>query len=442
MEEARTIPARRGAAAFVRRGQMVQVINTHGEQVVDTWAFVRHDLREFMSMEHTRATLVKIMPAVGDCLFTTRRRPILKIVEDTSPGIHDTLMAACDSHRYGLLGCTGYHDNCTRPPVGGDARTRAHATGDAEPAQPVHEHPWRSGGELSFDPPSPGPATPSRSRRSSTRSWSSPPAPRTSCPSTGRRDSHRSALPDPRRRGAARRKCGMSAYVIAEVEVTDPRLRGVIAVSSRRRSRRSEAATWCGAGPSRGERADGSRSGSWSLSSTTRRGRRRGTIPTSTRRSGHCARRPQDPDDRGRGGGAAARTAPEGRAGQASSKRTWIGTESESRSLPETRCRHPTCWDPTSRRSGGTKRARRATRLRGDAAPSRLLPQRRRSRAGAVEDRPLSRTGGRRGRLAPDPDSLEPNPRVAGQTRVHSRMKSSMRFSAGSASAPLICARR
>ena len=153
MEEVRTIPARRGAAAFVRQGQMAQVVNTHGEQVVDTWAFVRHDLREFMSMEHTRATLVKIMPAVGDCLYTTRRRPILKIVEDTSPGIHDTLMAACDSHRYGLLGCTEYHDNCTD-----NLWAAMHGLGLTPPETPSPLNlfmniPWRSGGELSFDPP-------------------------------------------------------------------------------------------------------------------------------------------------------------------------------------------------------------------------------------------------------------------------------------------------
>ena len=131
----------------------MKVINTHGEQVVDTWAFVRHDLREFMSMEHTRATLVKIMPAVGDCLYTTRRRPILKILEDTSPGVHDTLMAACDSHRYGLLGCTGYHDNCTD-----NLWAAMHALGLTPPETPSPLNlfmniPWRSGGELSFDPP-------------------------------------------------------------------------------------------------------------------------------------------------------------------------------------------------------------------------------------------------------------------------------------------------
>ncbi|MBV8458350.1 MAG: urea carboxylase-associated family protein, partial [Acetobacteraceae bacterium] len=41
------------------------------------------------------------------------RRPILTVVEDTSGGIHDTLIAACDRYRYEGLGCIGYHDNCT-----------------------------------------------------------------------------------------------------------------------------------------------------------------------------------------------------------------------------------------------------------------------------------------------------------------------------------------
>ena len=153
MSDVQTIPARQGRAAFVQRGQAVKIINSHGEQVVDTWAFVRHDLQEFMSMEHTRATLVKIMPAVGDCLYTTRRRPILKIVEDTSPGIHDTLMAACDSYRYGLLGCTEYHDNCTD-----NLRAAMYALGLIPPETPSPFNlfmniPWQRGGELSFDPP-------------------------------------------------------------------------------------------------------------------------------------------------------------------------------------------------------------------------------------------------------------------------------------------------
>ena len=108
-----TIPARRGKAERIREGQVIKVINTHGQQVVDTWAYNARDLTEFMSMEHSRAAMKKIIPEVGDTLVTNRRRPILQVVEDTTPGIHDTLLAACDRYRYEQLGCKDYHDNCT-----------------------------------------------------------------------------------------------------------------------------------------------------------------------------------------------------------------------------------------------------------------------------------------------------------------------------------------
>ena len=108
-----TIPARRGKATYLRQGQSIRIINTHGEQVVDTWAFTAGMLAEFMSMEHTRATLTRMRPKVADGLYTNRRRKILTMTEDTSRGDHDTLMAACDSERYILLGVKEYHDNCT-----------------------------------------------------------------------------------------------------------------------------------------------------------------------------------------------------------------------------------------------------------------------------------------------------------------------------------------
>ncbi len=106
-----TIPARRGKAVVV--GQSVKVVNTHGQQVVDTWAYSRGDMTEFMSMEHSRASFRRYIPRLGDAFVTNRRRPIVTLVEDTSPGLHDTLIAACDRYRYENLGCTSYHDNCT-----------------------------------------------------------------------------------------------------------------------------------------------------------------------------------------------------------------------------------------------------------------------------------------------------------------------------------------
>lgn len=151
--ETQTIPARRGKAAFVAAGQKVKVINTHGQQVVDTWAFVRHDLGEFMSMEHTRATLVKMTPAVADHLYTNRRRPILTLVEDTSPGIHDTLLAACDSYRYGLLGCTEYHDNCTDNLAAAMYALGLRAPETPSPLNLFMNIPWTEHGGLAFEPP-------------------------------------------------------------------------------------------------------------------------------------------------------------------------------------------------------------------------------------------------------------------------------------------------
>ena len=111
--ELSTVPARHGRAVRLRKGQSIRIVNTHGHQVCDTWAFSAEDPHEFMSMEHTRPTLGKIFPTAGDNLFSNRRRPILFFAQDTSPGLHDTLIAACDDYRYGLLGCKDYHDNCT-----------------------------------------------------------------------------------------------------------------------------------------------------------------------------------------------------------------------------------------------------------------------------------------------------------------------------------------
>lgn len=108
-----TIPARRGRAVRLGKGQSIRIVNTHGQQVVDTWCFNADDLREFLSMEHLRPTIDRIFPHAGDRLVSNRRRPILTFLEDSSPGIHDTLIAACDDYRYGLIGCTEYHDNCT-----------------------------------------------------------------------------------------------------------------------------------------------------------------------------------------------------------------------------------------------------------------------------------------------------------------------------------------
>ena len=152
------IPARRGKAALVAAGQVVTVINTHGEQVVDTWAFNRDDLGEFMSNEHSRAHTLHLVPRPGDVLRTNRRRPILTFLEDTSGGIHDTLIAACDRHRYALLGVAGHHDNCTDNLHAAMAELGLVPPEVPSPLNLFMNIPWDAAGTLAFAaPPRPVP---------------------------------------------------------------------------------------------------------------------------------------------------------------------------------------------------------------------------------------------------------------------------------------------
>ena len=148
-----TIPARSGRAALIRSGQHVKVINTHGQQVVDTWVFNQADLEEFMSMEHSRTALNRIMADVGDSMVTNHRRPILTVVEDTSGGIHDTLLAACDRYRYELLGCREYHDNCTDNLAATLAELGLTPPETPSPWNLFMNIPVKPDGSLSFEPP-------------------------------------------------------------------------------------------------------------------------------------------------------------------------------------------------------------------------------------------------------------------------------------------------
>ncbi len=80
------------------------------------WWISGHSTRatcaKYLGMEHCRAFWTRLFPIEGDKMITNRRRAILTLTQDSSPGRHDTLIAPCDNERYGLLGCTHYHDNC------------------------------------------------------------------------------------------------------------------------------------------------------------------------------------------------------------------------------------------------------------------------------------------------------------------------------------------
>ena len=69
---------------------------------------------ECMSMPHTRAQTQHMRPRVDDVFYSNLREPLMTLIEDTSPGIHDTLIAACDPQRYKGLGVKEWekHGSC------------------------------------------------------------------------------------------------------------------------------------------------------------------------------------------------------------------------------------------------------------------------------------------------------------------------------------------
>jgi uncharacterized protein YcgI (DUF1989 family) len=124
---------------------------------------------EFMSMPHSRAATLHLRPKVNDTLVSNLREPILTLIEDTSPGIHDTLIAACDPPRYKGLGVEKWeeHGSCAenlvlalkelneRAGLKGNKGVGADVTINSVPA-PLNlfmNIPWDDGGDIGFHAP-------------------------------------------------------------------------------------------------------------------------------------------------------------------------------------------------------------------------------------------------------------------------------------------------
>ena len=106
------VPAGKGKAVRLRPGQTLTCTNTYGSQVIDMWAFDTDDPEDWMSMHHTHSRIRRLVPREGESFYTYSRRPILTVIEDHSPGAHDSTYPACDAYRYQLEGVEGYHRSC------------------------------------------------------------------------------------------------------------------------------------------------------------------------------------------------------------------------------------------------------------------------------------------------------------------------------------------
>ncbi|GAA0734370.1 urea carboxylase-associated family protein [Dactylosporangium roseum] len=95
----------------MRAGGLVEVVDVEGSQVGDLWAIDVADPRRWLSTSHTRDTLEQLFPRVGQSFVDQRYQPILELVADTSPGLHDMLFPACNPALYAREG-SPQHPNC------------------------------------------------------------------------------------------------------------------------------------------------------------------------------------------------------------------------------------------------------------------------------------------------------------------------------------------
>ena len=95
------VAARTGWADTVRASQFLKIVDPHGKQAGDFWAFNAANLDEYLSAMHTRVWVNRLCSRPGGSFDTNHRRPILQLVQDTC-GVHDLLTAPSDEHRYRL----------------------------------------------------------------------------------------------------------------------------------------------------------------------------------------------------------------------------------------------------------------------------------------------------------------------------------------------------
>ena len=148
------LEARHGTAVPLAAGERLEIINRDGGQVVDWWALAHPSdgEDEYASMEHTRVALTRLVPRVGDGIYSTRRRVLVTLVEDTSPGVHDTLLAACDPERYRLLGGAADHASCAQNFAAAIAEHGRSLPRAPAPLNLFMNIPWDAAGGLEFAP--------------------------------------------------------------------------------------------------------------------------------------------------------------------------------------------------------------------------------------------------------------------------------------------------
>lgn len=96
------IPPRSGKGIELKKGQRLKVVDMQGEQVSDFFCFMKDDPEDYLSSGRTMDYLSKLIPSTGDILYSSKSRPMARIVED-SVGRHDFLLTPCSKDTFRII---------------------------------------------------------------------------------------------------------------------------------------------------------------------------------------------------------------------------------------------------------------------------------------------------------------------------------------------------
>lgn len=106
------LSAQTGLAFTLRRGEILRVIDTEGEQVADLVCFVQHDSGEYFSSGRTVDYNNRLYLTEGHVLYSNRSRALMTITADHI-GTHTCLYAPCSQEMFEIsYGVTEPHPNC------------------------------------------------------------------------------------------------------------------------------------------------------------------------------------------------------------------------------------------------------------------------------------------------------------------------------------------
>ena len=105
------VPAGHGRAFHVSKGKYFRIVTPKGQQSADFFAFGADDINVCLSPHHSWMPTRSLHPRVGDTFLGRQREPMVDFVEDGADGLHDFLIAPCDSIRYEQFNAPG-HRSC------------------------------------------------------------------------------------------------------------------------------------------------------------------------------------------------------------------------------------------------------------------------------------------------------------------------------------------